>query len=404
MSLESYPLIGVDRNNNEHHIEWQGTTAANAAKRVGILYKYTKVLSGSAGMKRGPNGNGIYHRKELWAAAPKFNFTEETLEQKVKAFNEQMVKNPQPLIRWLHERGLDISANEYKGKLRVCARPLVTCTLTKEERGMVGDLIRENVSTFIEALEGDSAPPPGAGDKTTGEPKDQPPPDELKGKTLQEVILSMLPQMPTPFTVDDLLERLKASGYIALSEQRTRVHSNIYRYVNRIPGQRGKYQVAEAYRRRRATVEETRKEETTPPQPPEPEILASPPTELDAQSLVPPREVVEVPPPPREPEMPEEIVIAPLAQERVIAAAPFPTAVTTLLELATQAATEIPDSASLSLKLNEACQQFENSMLEAVGTLTQSVKHVAEQLNKQARMRNTLLQSLTAKPNSEVTQ
>lgn len=390
-TIPYHPLIGIDKNLDEHPFEWPGKNPIDAAEHGAVRYGYIKVLSGDQRQKRGRNGTNMYHRKPLFTApqaAARASTISDLLGLSAESFRESLNKRPLPVIESLRQRGFSFSlVKNGGGKISLLMTPLITCTVKESDKGAILDLVRENKASFIEALQVEAAikHAPQA-------PEPEEPPDPLKGKKLQEIMAAMLPQMPTPFTVDHLSERLKAAGYLELAEQRTRLLSNIHYAISKGLAARAGYA---KYRRvapepTQQPVIDTAVEQIAPP------LDVSQP-ELDLTALVPTRDIIHVdaPAPPTRPEppsaptpSPEPAVAAPVLTMQTLAA--------TVLDLASQAAASDDDTAALAAKLGDAFQQFENVMLEALTALTSASRPVIDQLNKRATAKQALLRSLTA--------
>lgn len=397
-STPSYPLIGIDHNRNEYPKEWQGRNAEDAAERLAQHYGYIKVLSGFQGQKRGSNGSGIYNRKTLFERQggaykiPSANAAlADVLGRHAEALGRRLVEETKPVIDSLRERGLSFTLLQVDGKTKLKMVPLVTCTVSERERGKIKDLVRENMATFIEALEAEAAAANGPQEKS------QEPVDPLKGKTIQDIILSMLPQMPTPFTCDDLIARLQAAGFAEFAEDRPRVTSNIHYAITK--GQveqagRAKYRVKEEFRHRRAAATEPPKQPDSPKEAApvvetaQPPALPDPQPDLPLEMLQVPREVIVVPAPPEpEPEPQPALVPAVVNAHQVLVA--------TLLDLASQAATGDDDIVSLAKNVSDGVEQFQNIVLDGLTALTNTVQPFMELLNKRAAAKREFLRSLS---------
>jgi len=420
MALEYFPLIGIDASRNEHSFEWPGKNWDEAARSGAMRYSYLKVLSNYAGQKRGGNGSGMYNRKVLYEAPQHegLNGSAEMLPdipllpgiggQRADILALRLIKQPSELIQKLRGYGFVLYLKDVEGKTKLFNDRRVTCAMTKPEIGQVNDLVRERRREIIAAIEAEEhAPNPP--DET--EENDDP----LKGRKIQDIMLSMLPQMPTPFTTDDLVSRLKAAGFTEFAADRTRVNGNIQYAITKKQIEsagRGKYRVVEAFRHRRSDhplreAYDSAMGEAAEKQP-EPIIATpEPQPELPLESLQPPREVIEVGPPPPDPQPKFNLQTA----LRVIEAPPEPplqtqrtpqpivnpqaALIATVLDLASQAAAGGGDTASLAAQANTALEQLQSDVLNAIDAFTCAFQPLIEQWNKQAATRQALVNSLT---------
>lgn len=399
-----YPLIGFDIDRNEYPKEWPGKNWEDAAEALGKRFGYIEVKSNFSGQKRGGNGSGMYNRKPLWKPAepPKEalkipvappHVLEGLLTQTPDAFGLRLVKEPHKLIEMLRDRGFVFELYQRNGKSGFSIDRRSTCVVTDAELGQIRDLLRERRTALIDALQEETA------GKTTDAEE---PVDPLKGRKIQDIILAMLPQMPTPFTCDDLIARLRAADYAEFANDRARVTSNIQHAITKRqvePVSRGRYRVKEEFRHRRAASE-------SPPEHPlreafesaigeEPAVgpVGTPPVDpqagLPLELFQPPREVIAVAPPEPEPEPQIQPETAPLVNgHRVLVA--------TLLDLASQAVADGGDDMlSLADKLDEAFQQCESSVLDALTVLRATAKPLVEQARSRAAAKQTILRSLS---------
>jgi hypothetical protein len=384
-SVPYFPLIGLDKNGNEHPKEWPGKSPEDAAENLAAKYGYVEVKSGVSSLKQGKNGGGNYYRKSLFKEANGSSGPASPLAQELTAqLEREAVKKIQPLLDNLRGRGITFTVIETKRangtvKKSVLINPVpLICNVTIKELGGIKDKIRENMDPFIKAIEQDSAPAESA--PTPGA-------DPLKGKTQREIVLSLLPQMPSPFSIDDFLERLKAAGYEQLADQRERMQNALVYCVQKaevIRHGRATFEVVEEFRHRRANGE-ARKD--TPVI--EPTVQPVPIAPVVVTPLI---------------QQPEPELTKPAPQATAVTMPASPAAfsaqlASTVLDLVTQAATsDEDDTGDLAGKLHEACQQFETTMLEAVAALTATVQPVVERLNKRAAARQILIRSLTNRP------
>lgn len=367
MTVPYFPLIGIDRDRNEHPFEWPGLNAKDAAKKGAQRYGYPEVLSNVADQKRSGNGH-IYNRMPLFkdeTASFKSPADKSALAQLLaEKLKQKAPKDIRSLIDTARARGMTFTVTEKQGKrptLHITA--LAHSTVEKSTLDTIRDLARDHVALFIEALEAEKAPP--------AEPP--PPTDPLKGKTQQELVLQILPQMPKPFTLNIFIERVKAAGYVEYAQDRSKMQNAVTYAIKKgrvISAGHGKYAVVDQHRHINGEAPKDPIIESTPPpitpvQEPEPEV----PLQI-------PRTVIEVPPP------------EPVLNMQALTA--------TVLDLASQAASARDDDiASLAAALNEACKLCESTVLDAVSALTDKVQLVVERLNKQAAARHALIRSLT---------
>lgn len=404
-SIPSHPLIGIDHNNNEHPFEWQGINPVDAATKGCEFFGYTKVLSNHQSQRRGTNGNGLYYRKLLYTAPngknlagkPTISDLMDGPERATSVLSLRMVKDTRALMDMLREQGFVFKLIHDPGE-----RPQMsmdrrkTCVVKGSEYHHIRNLVNDQKNQFIAALQAEAEEQQGAPPKPSGSEEPVAQADPLKGKkNQQEVLLSMLPQMPRPFTADDLIERLRVAGYTELAEHRSRLQAQIHNVIGKgwvTKAGYGKYEVAEDIRHRRPAVQPAKESA-----PPADETKAAAPDlqpDLPLEALTPPRQVIEVPPPEEE--------VLPVTATIPAEPAPPPPAVSaqalfaTVLDLASQAATGGADTAFLADKLKEACQQLESTMLNAIEEFTSTFNPVIEQLNKQAATRQALMRSLTA--------
>lgn len=400
MSTTYYPLIGIDWNHNEKQREWPGINYEDAARSMGERYGLSEVVSNYIGQKRGGNGSGMYNRKPLWKAAvppsgslkpPSANPTlSEVLTQQADVLNQRILEKTLPLINSLRARGLEFKLVNGNGTPILRMEPTTLCSVTNKELGQIRDLVRENKNHIISVLEAEAKP---------SKPQEPPvPTDPLKGKKIQDILLSMLPQMPTPFTVADLADRLRAAGYTEFAADRTRLTSSIHYAIIKEQIEtagRGRYRVKEEYRHRRAASEHPLREAYesavggTPEKEPVIEaITPDPQPELPLESLQPPRDVIEVPAPPEpQPEREREPASPAIDARQALVA--------TVLDLASQAAAGDDELVLLADKVDEAFAQFENSTLDALATLGAAVKPFVAQIRRRAAAKQALLRSLS---------
>lgn len=408
MSLEYFPLIGIDASRNEHPFEWPGKNWEEAARSGAIRYSYLKVLSNYAGQKRGGNGSGMYNRKPLYEAPlpevlngsaeilPANSSFAELAGQRADIAALRLIKHTPELIEKLRSYGFVLYLKEVDGLTKLFNDRRVTCGMTKPEVGQINDLVRERRREIIAALETEEdAQRPAAAVGENGDP--------LKGKKIQDIMLSMLPQMPTPFTIGDLTARLSVAGFKEFAADRARVASNIQYAITKkqiASAGRGKYRVVEEFRHRRAASEYPLKDAydsatgATPEQ--QPDAIIEPVTaqpELQLESLRPPRAVIEVPAPEPEPE-PEPAPVTAVDAQRMLVA--------TVLDLASQAAAAGEDDMlSLASKWKEAVEQCQNAVLDALTALSAAGKPFMEQVLKRHAAKQALLRSLAIPPKNE---
>jgi hypothetical protein len=363
--------------------------AKDAAKKCAMRHGYIEVLSGVADQKRSGNGTQIYYRMPLFKDEH-FTFNvpgtqsplAHLLTQKLERY---ALKEIRPLIEMGRTRGIAFTLTEKEGKSILHITPMAHCTVKKPELDSLRDLARDNMALFIEALGGEKASPkatestPIAGAAA---------PDPLKGKKLQDITLMLLPQMPTPFTLDDFIDRLRAAGFTELVTQRPRLQGAIQYAIDKkqvTRDGRARYKVVEEYRHRRANGEA----------PKEPEVIVTPPPvaesptqqpEINLALQIPPQTVIEVPPPAQP---------APVFNAQTLVA--------TVLDLASQAAAgnDDDDMAQLAAGLKEASELCVSNVLNAVSALTDKVQSVVDRLSKQANARQALIRSLTLRPDTD---
>lgn len=413
MSLTYYPLIGIDASRNEHQFEWPGKNWEEAARSGAMRYSYLKVLSNHAGQKRGGNGSGMYNRKPLYEAPlpellngsaeilPANPAFAELAGQRADIAALRLIKQTPELIEKLRGYGFVLYLTEVDGQTKLLNDRRVTCGMTKPEVAQINDLVRERKREIIAALETEK-------DAQNSPPEVEENGDPLKGKKIQDIMLSMLPQMPTPFTINDLTARLKAAGFTEFATDRARVVSSIHYAITKKQVEsveRGKYRVVEAFRHRRPASENPLRDAYdsamgwTPEKQTDPVIEPVTPAaqpELPLESLQPPREVIEVAPPEPQPQPvldAEQIQPVLDAQQMLIAA---------VLDLASQAATSDDDILlSLAANVDEAAEQYQNIMLDAVTALTATIKPFVEHVRKRHAAKQALLRSLAIQPKNE---
>ena len=376
MAVPYFRLIGIDRDRNEHPFEWPGLNAIDAAKKGAQRYGYTEVLSGESGQKRGNNGAAIYYKKLLFkdeTVVPKDPDAKITLaDLTVQRARKMAIPK---LIELARAKGITFTLTEQPGKpAKLKIQPLAHCTAKKIEVDEIRDLARESMSLFIDVLQGEKEIPCKSPEPTAAT-------DPLKGKTQSELVLQILPQMPAPFTLENFIERIRAAGYEDLAKQRARLQNAIQYSIKKGWVRRlayARYDVMEEYRHRRANGEAPNKVATLPSDP-IPLVVATPVNTpiLDVSTMQVPQTLTEVP-----------------------ATMPSPPTLTmqslvgTILDLASQAASDSTDPSLLADRLTEAYQQFESAMLDALSTLTSTVKPIVEQLKDQAITRKAIVRSL----------
>ncbi len=418
-STTSYPLIGIDWNRNETAREWPGRNWEDAANGLAMRYGFAEVLSNFTGQKRGGNGLGMYHRKPLYKAPeskrgglngsgkllPAAPTLGDLLSPRSKLPSLSLMNAP-ALIKVLRPQGFVFELKYIDGKRKMIVDKQITSSITNAELDQVLDIVKARRKEFVEALASEPDQEDEAQADTGSNPSTEPA-DPLKGKKLKDVILSMLPQMPTPFTVDDLADRLRVAGYNQLSGERMRLLSSIH-YAKKndhvLQKSYGKYEVTEACRHRRHPPEQP-KEAPDATVASEPTVAPSPnprSDEISVEACLPPREVIEVPAPQASNSVPPPLAALAAPDSESSPRIPMPNIQSPLvgmvLDLASQAAAGADDNAAVAEKLMAAGQQFETTMLDAVAALTASIKVVADQLHHRAATRKALLQSLTGQP------
>lgn len=410
-SQTHYPLIGIDWHRNESHREWPGRNWEDAAAQLAKRYGFAEVLSNAIGQKRGGNGSGMYNRKSLYKAPappaqllnagardlPAAPTLTDLLSPHSKLTGLSLMKAPE-IMRVLRSQGFIFQLKYISGKRIFFMDKQLTSSVTNSEFRQARDMVWARKQEFVEALEHESDDGHGSlGAAVATEPSDDP----LKGKKLVKIMASMWPQMPTPFNVDDLADRLRVSGYVELSKERTRLLSSIHaakKSGHVVWISYGKYSVTEECRHRRHAPEHP-KEQPEAVAKPEVAVEAEPnppETSLPLEAYQPPREIIEVP-------APQASIPAADTLPASISVPSKPTAIPNvhaplldiMLDLASQAAVSQDDNSALAEKLAAAGQQFETSMLAAVDSLTSAIKAVADQLNHKAATRKALVQSLT---------
>jgi hypothetical protein len=415
-SLEYYPLIGVDWSNNEHFKEWNGRNWEDAAEALGKRYGYAKVLSNHAGQKRGANGKGMWNRKLLFTApeppyqdmkrsadAGGLTLSDFLAQKSTGVLALSLVKDPRALVEILREHGFTFELKEVAGKWKLFMDRRVTCSASEKELGHVRDLVREHRKEIIQVLEEETAAANSQGEVFKLDTPAAVPADPLKGKKLRDITASMLPQMPRPFTIDDLTSRLRAAGYTELADDRPCVTNQIYGAISRNQVSKVGYAKYEFIARRAAVPDPPPSEEVATIAPVQRPSLDS----LGLEALQPPRGVIEVAAPSDEPEPeptpePAEAHAQPTPtptpdpepSPRAAASQVTQSSLATMLEFAAQAAAGTDDTATLAALIQEAKMKFESTMLDAVEVFSAAIKPVEDQLNKRSEMRRALLQLL----------
>jgi hypothetical protein len=353
MSTQSFPLIGIDRNGNQHEFEHPGTNARDAAQKAAGLRGFVQVLNNDKGNRL------AFYRQPLF----KSEYPPRQKSPLALLLEDQLLKTGPAIIAHLRSKGCEVSLIEKHGKTIVRVMPLAVCKVKMDDLDALRNFVKPNTALIVEALRAEAA------NKQAPETPEEE--DVLKGKKQRDIVLAMLPQMPTPFTRMHFIERLKHAGYHAFAANTKKVQNALV-YCCREDGEitrdgHGQYVVREQFRHRK---HETQATETQIAVEPPAEIKPAPsPTIEPATTVVP------------SPTVSEPSALNPLLN---------------LLDLASQAASGTEDGTDLAATLTQACEVFESTMLDAVAALTAAVKPIADRLNKQNLARRALVNSLTA--------
>lgn len=363
MSTQSFPLIGIDRNGNQHELEYPGLNARDAAKSAANIRGFVQVLSNDKG-KRLAN-----YRQPLFKSEASTTFSRPKSALALLLEN-QLLKTGPAIVDYLRSKGCDVSLVEKNGKVSVKVTPLAICRVKMDDLDALRNFVRPNTPLIVETLRAESEKTAAAEAPTET--------DILKGKKQREIVLAMLPQMPNPFTKTHFIERLKHAGYHDLAANAKKVQ-NALSYCTREGGEtinagHGQYEVLEQFRHRKPAE--------LPSKPPA--VVVSPPVIEQPPAQIP------------TPITPEAASVSEATSEAVVEPSSTVNPLIALLDLASQAASGTDDAADLAAKLTEACAVFETTILDAVSALTAVVKPVADRLNKQNRARQALVTSLTS--------
>lgn len=344
MAMQHFPLIGIDRNKNEHEFECPGPTAKLAAQSGLRLYGYLQVLNGD---KR----NGLAHYRQSLARKPNAEFANEATPALAIALETSKTAAASELLTQLRGKGFRISLTEEE-ELLVTPRS----KLTREDRLA----LQERAHTVLQLLKLEKNPPP----KAVGE--DLPvSSDPYNGESRRAVIAKILPQMPTPFTTAIFSERLIAAGFTAFAHDTQRVGNAVKAAVELGWVQsvkRGQYRVEPRF-------SEDQRAAAVPPH-----VAAPPANGLDAPAPS------EAPP----------VAAIPAAET-----ASLPKGVLqSLLLLSSQALLSKGPEEEMSKALLEAVNVFQTSVLQAYETLESALKPIALELQAQSAMRTALTHAL----------
>jgi hypothetical protein len=377
MSTHSFPLIGIDRSGNQHEFEWPGASEKDAAEKGASFRDYVKVLSND---KRRKLQN---YRKPLFESKSPSGIFTRPKSALALLLEDPFLKTGSAIVQYLRSKGFSVSLVDDKktGKLAVHLTPGPNCKVKIDDRDALRNFVRPNTQLIIDTLRAETSPAPEPPSDT----------DPLKGKKLREIVLSVLPQMPTPFTKNDFAARLKAANYTVLAEDGSRVQ-NAITYCTRSGGEvtgvgRGKYAVREQFRHRKAA--QPNQVASVPMADLSPEADAIDPHTVKASEAG--FRVDDEPQRASSAAQAKEVPVA--APESTIQSVP-PLVAVVLLDLASQAVAGPDDAGDLAAKLTEACATFESTMLDAVSALTATVKPVVERLNKQKSARQAFARLL----------
>lgn len=374
MSTHSFPLIGIDLSGNQHEFEYLGASAIDAAKKGAQMRGYIEVRSADKRLRRSGNGDGIYYGKPLFKAEPSNPIFTRPKSAFALLLEDPFLKTGPAILKHLRDKGFSVTLVDDKVKLT----PGPNCKVRIEERGALRNFIGPNTQLIIDALRAEAT-------STAPEKVDK---DPLKGKKLREIVLSILPQMPTPFTKEDFLIRLRAANFTLLAEDGAKIQYAIT-YCTREGGEvagvgRGKYSVREKFKHRKT--------------PTQPKLVTLPTAELSSEEAVAfdPVKTSESAFRVDEPEPTPQESETPVAAPTIQTTPPTVNPLVALLDLASQAAAGADDAADLAAKFTEARATFESTMLDAVSAFTAAVKPMVETLIKQNTFRQALARSLTA--------
>ena len=212
MAQPSFPLIGIDRNGNEHPFEHPGPNAIEAAKRGAELKNYTKVLYGNERTQR-HNTTGLFYRKVLFQSPSTNNELTVLGEQLVLALN-----NGPNVIKYARQHGIDLPIKTNgSGERRVTIQRTNKCTLPIQDSAALWDAIKLHHSSVLACL--DKELPPESSEAAVL--------NANRGKTNREVMLSTLPQMPSPFSLEDFIRKLADTGYTEFAKKRLSAQSGL---------------------------------------------------------------------------------------------------------------------------------------------------------------------------------
>jgi len=356
--MHSYALIGRDRNHNEYPVEFQGYTPEDAARRACEARNFVDVLSGDQSGRRTGKANGIYYRKPLYKRPDTdLDVPKGENSNLAQAIGAQLARSGAAILQDLREKGyklwLEDSVRTGKhDKLMVDHGPLTVMT----------DHIRSEIKThkerIVQALQEEEA-----SKKSDTPPID--PNDLYKGQGRHEVVMKMLPQMPNPFTRQDFIERLKASGYDAFANDRKKIENGLtypaaIGLIERLGG--GKFAVTKKLKQAAKKHEKKHPSETTEQtdlpieEVPQPQLAAPP---------IPVQVAPEPAPEPAEP-APAPEVSAPAFMPQAVPQA----ALDALIALAAESAATADDEGSrLAASLEGAVRTFETTVLDGIAAI-----------------------------------
>ncbi len=377
MSTQSFPLIGIDVSGNQHEFEWPGTTEKDAAMNGAQFRNYVKVLSRD---KR----NGLKnYRKSLFETEPSNVIFSRPKSPLALLLENPFLKTGPAILEHLRDKGLSVNLVEDPdtGNTSVKLIPMPNCKVKMDDRAALRNFVAPNRQLIIDALRAENSKNARA-EASKSAPETPGDTDPLKGKKLRDIVLSILPQMPTPFTKEDFIARLRAAKYNLLAEDDAKIQ-NAITYCTRAGGEtvgvgRGKYAVREEFKHRKTPPKLTVQVPIAELLPEEAAVLVKA-SEMDvgiddAQPSVSPESPVAAP---------EPIIQSPV---NPLAA---------LLDLASQAVAGADDTADLVTRFEEATGVFENAMLEAVSAYTAPAKALVERLRSQNAARQALARLLT---------
>ncbi len=383
--MQSYPLIGLDKDRNEHPFEFIGTSPRNAAEKGGEKLGYIEVLSGDQSSRRNGRANGIYYKQSLFKCMRHEHLMGKAGPTSLAlSMAEKLNKSGAALLQDLRNRGLvpTVMKDEDTGEpvLHIGLGTL-SAPLTPEVKEQLRVEIEPNERRIIKALQDEAA---------KKEPR-----DPYKGQGRAEVMRKILPQMPMRFNTQDFVARLKAADYIDFAEDMIAVRNGLTHAIqvgDMIRITKGQYAVAERLR-----TGKRKPECPTPITPtntnipveniPEPKSTAhlEPVTSIPVEKVSQPAPSTQTP----EPSLPKD----PAPKDKTIRTQVIPTGMfETLFALATQAIAVPDDGEQLAATMEEAVGAFETKMLEAVSTLTTSIQRGVERIRAESQARNSVRQ------------